>query len=399
MVRIASRFSEFSYAIRDIAVEAEKVRKSGKKIYPLNIGDPVIGEFQTPDYVKQALSDAVFAGKNYYEDSLGVLELRQEIQKREKRRNNIDLPVNNILVTQGVSEAIFFACSVLLEPGLEILLPGPVYSPYLSYANFFGGHGIEYKLDEEDHWNPDVDDLRKKITEKTNAILISSPNNPTGGLYRSKTVKEIINIAGEHDIPVISDEIYDELIYEKEKEYTCPATLAKDVPIIGMNGFSKAHLATGWRLGYVYFYDPEEKITDVRLNMEKLARARLCANTPVQWAAIKLLQDPGVHTQDMVNRLRVRRDYTMKRLKEIDSLSCVTPEGAFYAFPKINLNGRWKDDKDFCLDLLRETGIVFVFGSGFGELGKNHFRIVFLPPIAMLQEVFNLFEKYMKRKR
>jgi aspartate/methionine/tyrosine aminotransferase len=393
MVRIASRFAEFSYAIRDMAAEAAKIKATGKKLYPLNIGDPIIGEFQTPDYIKQALSDAVFAGKNYYEESLGVLELREEIQKREQRRNGIDLPVDNILVTQGVSEGIFFAMSVLCEPGLEILLPGPVYSPYQSYANFFGGKAVEYKLDEEADWNPDVDDIRSKITENTNAILISSPNNPTGGLTNDSTLREIINIAGEFNLPVISDEIYDELIYEGD--YTCPASIAGDVPIIGMNGFSKAHLATGWRLGYVYFYDPLEKITEVRTNMEKLARVRLCANTPVQWAAIKLLQDPGVHTQDMVNRLRVRRDYTYKRLTAIDSFSCVLPRGAFYAFPKIDLRGRWADDKEFCMDLLRETGIVTVFGSGFGDLGKDHFRVVFLPPMQMLQEVYDLLEEFM----
>ncbi|HMF30298.1 MAG TPA: aminotransferase class I/II-fold pyridoxal phosphate-dependent enzyme [Candidatus Lokiarchaeia archaeon] len=393
MVKIASRFNEFSYAIRDMAAEAAKIKASGMKLYPLNIGDPVIGEFQTPDYVKQALSDAVFAGKNYYEESLGVLELREEILKREQRRNGIDLPVDNILVTQGVSEAIFFAMAALCEQGLEILLPGPVYSPYQSYANFFEGKAVEYKLDEEDDWNPDVDDIRKKISDKTNAILISSPNNPTGGLTRDSTLREIINIAGEFDLPVISDEIYDELIFEGD--YTCPASIANDVPIIGMNGFSKAHLATGWRLGYVYFYDPLEKITDVRLAMEKLARVRLCANTPVQWAAIKLLQDPGVHTQDMVNRLRVRRDYTYKRLTGIDSFTCVLPRGAFYAFPKIDLRSRWLDDKEFCMDLLRETGIVTVFGSGFGDLGRDHFRVVFLPPMPMLQEVYDLLEDFM----
>ncbi|MHA1147722.1 MAG: aminotransferase class I/II-fold pyridoxal phosphate-dependent enzyme [Promethearchaeota archaeon] len=393
---VSERIKGLSYAIRDVAAEAIKLKRQGKKIYHLNIGDPVIYDFKTPDYITQAMAEAAYANQNYYVDSLGVQELREEIAKLERQKNTISITEEDILITQGVTEGIFFVLAGLMEKGNEILIPGPSYPVYINYSHFFEGTPIEYQLEEDNNWDPNIDDIRKKITEKTQAILIGSPNNPTGVVYTKSKVKEIIDIAGEYNLPIISDEIYDQIIYEKE--YACPASLAKDVSVIGMNGFSKAHMATGWRLGYLYYHDPNNRLEDLKAGIENLARARLCANSAAQFAAIETLKNPGPHTDEMVRKLKERRDYSYKRLRQIEGLTINKPEGAFYMFPRIDLKefDKWNNDKEFVLDLLRTTGICGVYGSGFGNYGKDHFRLTFLPDLKLLEHVYNLLEKFLK---
>jgi len=395
------------YAIRDIAVIGDKLAKEGKKIYYLNIGDPVnpdVSDFRTPDYIIDELYKAARAGNNMYGNSLGVYELREEIAKEENRRNGLDLQPDDILLTSGVSEAIYFVTAALIEPGNEILVPGPVYPPYISYCRFFGGVPVEYKLDEQNNWQPSLDDLASKINEKTSMMLLCSPNNPTGVLYDEEFTQGLGKIASEYDVPIVSDEIYDQIIFEKQDSYKCPVSILKsDHPIIGMNGFSKAHLSTGWRLGYMYFHDPNHRLDQIRQGIESLARIRLCANVPAQYAAIKVFEQPRDHTKNMTEKLWERRDYCMKRIAEFDGLiTANSPDGAFYLFPKLDLLERedspWKDDKEFVLDLLNETGVMTVYGSGFGDYGKNHLRMVFLPPIEVLEEVFDLIEEFLKSR-
>jgi len=393
---VSRRLTDLEYAIRDVAVVANEVAKSGRKVYHLNIGDPVKYDFKTPEYVSQALANATYMGQNYYVDSLGVYELREEISRYERRKNNVTTTAADVLITSGVTEGIFFVLAGLMEKNNEILIPGPSYPVYINYAKFFDGIPVEYELDKKNDWEPNIDDLRKKITDKTQAILLASPNNPTGVVYSYKKIKEILDIAGEFDLPIISDEIYDQIIYEKE--YTCPASLSKDVPIIGMNGFSKAHLATGWRIGYLYYHDPEGKLNELKEGLEKMARARLCANSIAQFAAIEALKNPGPHTNDMVKKLKERRDYSYKRLRQIEGISCIKPEGAFYLFPKIDFNEytKWKNDKEFIIDLVRKTGICGVYGSGFGTYGKDHIRLTFLPDLKNLETVYNLLVDFLK---
>lgn len=393
---VSRRLNDLEYAIRDIAVVANEVAKTGKKIYNLNIGDPVKYDFKTPKYISQALANATFDGKNYYVDSLGVPELREEISRYEGKKNNIPLQTEDILVTSGVTEGLFFLLSGLIENGNEILIPGPSYPVYINYTKFFDGVPVEYELDEENDWEPNIDDLRNKITKKTQAILLGSPNNPTGVVFGKSKIKEIIDIAGEYDLPIISDEIYDQIIYEKE--YVSPSLFNKDVPVIGLNGFSKAHLATGWRLGYIYYNDPENKLEEFKEGVAKMARSRLCANSLAQFAAIETLKNPGTHTDEMVKKLRERRDYSYNRLKKIEGITCNNSNGAFYLFPKIDFNEftKWKDDKDFVISLLKEKGVCGVYGSGFGDYGKGHMRLTFLPELETLETVYNLIEDFLK---
>ena len=397
-VKVTARAKAIEYAIRDIIVHVNEVARTGKKIFYLNIGDPVAFDFHTPPHVKQALCNAVKEDANNYSPSEGLPELRQAIAEKERRVNGVKLSAENVIVTSGASEGIQMVIAALIGGGDEILVPGPAYPPYISYAKFFGGEPVTYEIVEKEEWQPSVDDLRRKISKKTRAIVIINPNNPCGALYREKTVKQIIDLAGEHGLPILSDEIYDQITYTEN--FVSTAHLAEDVPVVGLNGFSKVQLMTGWRLGYVYFHQQRGQLEELKQCIEKEARIRICANTPVQKAGIAALNGPQDHVKDLVSRLRKRRDYAWKRLNEIEGLSCAKPEGAFYVFPKIHAVGSaWKTDLEFALDLLRETGVLFVHGSGFDQkYGAGHVRGVFLPPVETLEQAFNEIERFMEKK-
>ena len=397
-VKVTTRAKAIEYAIRDVIVNAGPITKMGKKIFYLNIGDPVAFDFPTPQHIKQALIEAVQSGENNYSPSEGVPELRQAIAEKEKRVNNVNIPAENILITSGVSEGIRMLISALIEKGDEILVPGPAYSPYISYSKAYDGTPITYETAEEENWQPNIDDLRSKISEKTRAIVIINPNNPTGALYRRKMVKQILDVAGEHDLLILSDEIYDQIRYVED--YVSTSHLAKDLPVVGLNGFSKVYLMTGWRLGYMYFHEPNGELQELKEAVEKEQRIRICASTPVQMAGIAALRGPQDHVKAMVEKLRIRRDYAWKRLNEIEGVSCAKPEGAFYVFPKIrDVGSKWKTDMEFAVGLLKETGVLLVHGSGFDPIyGSGHVRGVFLPPIETLEQAFNEVERFMKKK-
>ncbi len=378
---------------------AEQLMKEGRKIYGLNIGDPAAFDFSVPQHVKDALCKAVQEDNNYYSPSEGLPELRQAIVEKEKRVNNVNITPGDVLVTEGISEGIQMALAAIVERGDEILFPGPTYPPYISYTRVFDGTPVAYETVEKEGWQPNVDDLRKKISKKTRALVIINPNNPTGALYSKKMVKEMLDVAAEHDLLVLSDEIYDQITYSDE--FCSTASLSKDVPVVGFNGFSKAYQMTGLRLGYMYFKGRDGELDELRLGIEKECRIRLCANTPVQKAGAAALNGPQDHIKGVVEKLRERRDYSCKRLNEIEGISSTKPQGAFYIFPKIHGVGtRWKNDVQFVIELLRETGVLLVNGSGFDPVyGAGHVRLVFLPPIETLEYAFNEIERFMKKKK
>jgi tyrosine/nicotianamine family aminotransferase len=398
-VKVTKRASNIEYAIRDVIVHTQELIKNGKKIYYLNIGDPAAFDFKTPQYVKDALCKAIDEDNNYYSVSEGRPELREAIVRKEKRVNNVDITSNNVIVTEGISEGIEMVLAALVERGDEILFPGPTYPPYISYTKFFEGTPVSYETIEDEGWVPNIDDLRSKISPKTRAIVITNPNNPTGSVYSEKYIKEMLDIAGEHNLPVLSDEIYDQLTYEKP--FVSTAHLSKDVPVVGLNGFSKVYQMTGWRLGYMYFKGENKQLDDLRMGVEKQCRIRLCANTPVQIAGAAALDGPQEFVKGIVEKLKQRRDYAWKRLNEIEGISATKPEGAFYIFPKIHDVGtRWKTDMEFVVQLLKETGVLIVNGSGFDPIyGKDHARIVFLPPCEELEEAFNCVEQFIKKQK
>lgn len=382
-MKISNRISNVEYAIRDITLHARQYEKAGKKIIYLNIGDPVKYDFPTPDHIKRALLDAVSSNFNYYADSEGILELREAIVNKESQKG-LSVNVEDVLVTNGISEGLDMVAASIVEPNSEILMPGPYYPPYASYVKFYGGKPIEFKLTEDGA--PDLDDIKSKITPKARALCIINPNNPTGEVFNSKNLKQLIDVAAEHDMYIICDEIYDKLVFDRE--FTGIGKVAKDAPVILLNGFSKVYLMTGWRCGYICMNSDCQKLENIRNNIPKLARVRIATNLPVQKAAVAALQGPQEYIAETVTKLKKRRDLVVKRLNEIDGISCKLPNGAFYTFPKI-LHNHWKNDKDFVLNLLDKTGILTVHGSGFGELGRGHFRIVYLPNEQVLEEAMD----------
>jgi alanine-synthesizing transaminase len=394
-LNLTERVQNLEYAIRDVVGHAKQLEKKGKDVIYLNIGDPLLFDFETPAHIKEALIQAVRDDFNAYSPSEGLPELRDAVCEKEKKVAGIDLLPENVIISNGVSEAIQMVLGALVDNGDEILVPGPAYPPYISYTEFFGGKAVQYRTSEENGWQPDLDDLRSKLNGSTRALVIINPNNPCGALYDRKTVKAMVDLAGEYDIPIISDEIYDQIAYVEPVSTT---NVAKDVSVIGLNGFSKVYLMTGWRLGYAYFTgQDEEMLEELREHVTKEARIRLSANTPVQKAAVEALRGPQDHIPQMVEKLRERRDYSHKRLNEIKGISCAEPRGAFYFFPKVDgIGSKWVNDMAFVRDLLEHTGIVFVHGSGFGSTyGSGHFRGVFLPPIETLEKTFDRLDGFM----
>ena len=391
-MKVSKKVSGVEYAIRDIVLSARRVQQKGMKVDYLNIGDPVQFGFQPPDNVKEALINAVKNGENFYSTSEGLPELRNEIAKKENVKG-LSINSENILVTNGVSEGLDMVVSSIVEEGDEVLLPGPYYPPYASYVRLHGGVPIEFAVDLVNS-TPDIDDIRSKITSKTVAICLISPNNPTGVVFNEKSLKTLVDIANEHELYIICDEIYDQIIFDDK--FTGIGKVASDSPVIILNGFSKVHLMSGWRIGYIAFNESPQ-LDAIRENLPKLARVRIATNLPIQHAALESLRGPQGYISEFVNELKKRRDLVVKRLNSIPGLSCPNVKGAFYAFPKIE-NNRFSNDKDFVTNLLEQKGVLTVHGSGFGEkYGSGHFRLVFLPSLQTLDSALNKIEDFMNQ--
>ncbi|HEY6882997.1 MAG TPA: aminotransferase class I/II-fold pyridoxal phosphate-dependent enzyme [Nitrososphaeraceae archaeon] len=389
-MKVSERTCGVEYAIRDIISYARAYESTGKQITYLNIGDPVKYDFVTPEHIKQALIDAVKNNQNYYTESEGLLELRKAIVEKESQKG-LSVTEEDVLVTNGVSEGLDMIMASVVDPNTEVLMPGPYYPPYASYVKFYGGKPIEFKLNDDG--GPDLEDLESKITSRSNAICIISPNNPTGEVFDRRSLQQLIEVAAEHELYIICDEIYDKIVFDDQ--FTGIGKVAKDAPLILLNGFSKGYLMTGWRCGYICTNSNSRKLDGIRKNVPKLARVRISANLPVQIAAVQALRGPQDHIKEMVEKLRRRRDYVVKRLNAIEGISCKIPKGAFYVFPEINLDSRWKDDLQFVVDLLEKTGVLTVHGSGFGTaFGAGHFRIVYLPSEQVLEQAMDRLEYF-----
>jgi len=380
------------YAIRDIVLAARKVEQSGMNVDYLNIGDPVQFGFQPPDNVKQALINSINNGENYYSSSEGLLELREEIAKKENLKG-LSITADDILITNGVSEGLDMVISSIVEEGDEVLLPGPYYPPYASYVRLHGGIPVEFSVDLNNS-TPDIDDIKSKITSKTVAICLISPNNPTGVVFNENALKELVDIANEHNLYIICDEIYDQIIFDDK--FVGIGKVAGDSPIIILNGFSKVHLMSGWRIGYIAF-NQSPQLESLREHLPKLARVRIATSLPVQHAALESLRGPQNYINDFVSEMKKHRDLVVKRLNEMPGLSCPNPKGAFYAFPKIEDN-RFGNDKEFVTKLLESKGVLTVHGSGFGEqYGTGHFRLVYLPSLEILDSAMNKIEEFVSQ--
>ena len=392
------RALEIEYAIRDVVLPAMELERKGHKIMKLNIGDPNKYDFDTPEFIKDGVKEAMEMGLNGYSPSSGIPALVDAIVEDERSRGNV-VDSKDVVVTHGVTEALQMIFYSALSPGDEVLIPGPSYPPYITYVRMVGGVPVPYRTMEEEGWKPDVDDIAAKITEKTRAIAIINPNNPTGALYDAATVRRIGELAAENDLFLISDEIYNLMTFEGETPSTakeCP-----DVPVITMNGISKIYLAPGWRIGYLAIRDVDDSLDEVRDGIMRQSRARLCANSICEYGYLKALTGDRNHIKHTMSKLSKRREIAYKRLNEIEGISSQKPGGAFYMFPRIDAleRGPWKTDKDFSLDLLHEEKVLTVFGSGFGkEYGSEHFRIVILPQEETLERAFDGIEALMRKR-
>jgi alanine-synthesizing transaminase len=390
-LKVSDRTNGVEYAIRDIILHARKYESNGGQVIYLNIGDPVKYDFKTPDHIKSALINAVKDNKNYYTDSEGLPELKKAVTEKESQKG-MSVTEDDVLITNGVSEGLDMILASIVDPNSEVLMSGPYYPPYSSYVKFYGGKPVEFRINEDGR--PDLEDLRSKITPRTRAICIISPNNPTGEVFDRKSLQQLIDVAAEHNLYIITDEIYDKIVFDDQ--FTGIGKVSKDAPVILLNGFSKSYLMTGWRCGYVCFNSNASGLDELRKNVPKLARVRISANLPVQVAAVEALRGPQTHIIDIVEKLRKRRDYIVKRLNAIEGISCRIPHGAFYVFPKVNLDRYWEDDQQFVLDLLSKTGVLTVQGSGFGKaFGSSHFRIVYLPKEEVLEQAMDKLEFFM----
>jgi len=393
-IPVTRRSREIRYAIRDVAVHADKLERQGIDILKLNIGDPIKYDFDTPTFVKEACIDAIQEGKNFYSPSAGMDELLANVVKKEGREGN-RISKDDIVVTTGVTEALQILFGATFEKGERFLIPGPSYPPYVTYARFFNGTPVPYRTIEEENWQPDIDDIRAKITDDTRALAVINPNNPTGALYTEKTLREIVDLVGEHrGMYLIADQIYDRMSYENDAVNM--SSLAKDVPIVVLNGISKVFLAPGWRCGYMALRDENGVMSDIWDGVNKQARSRLCSNVPSQYGLAKALEDTyDDYLKDLNAKLSSRRDFAYRRINEIEGLSTRLPGGAFYMFPKIE-DPRYQDDEDFVLKVLNRCHVLMVHGSGFCcKYGKGHFRIVFLPQEEILGEALDRIERFL----
>jgi alanine-synthesizing transaminase len=399
----AERALGIEYAIRDVVAPARELEKQGHKVLKLNIGDPIAYGFRPPAHLIEALHKAALENHNGYSPSEGDPVLVDAIVRREKRRNKADYAPGEVLVTTGISEGLQLLLGAAVRPGDEVLIPGPSYPPYDSLVRFFGGVPVHYATDESNEWQPDLDDVRRKISPRTKALCLINPNNPTGALYPEKVVRQFAELAGEHQdqLFLISDEIYDEMTFDGHQ--VASRTVAPDVPMVTLNGFSKVHLVPGWRLGHVLWNDPSGSLTQIRDGVARASRIRICASSVAQRAAAAALDGPQDHVAATNAALKKRRDFTVKRLNEIDGISCAKPDGAFYAFPRLDVldtpagKARWKDDKAFVLDYLRSQKVLTVHGSGFDpHYGKGHLRLVILPDIPTLGTAFDRLESFLR---
>ncbi len=379
----AGRFDGVSYAIRDVLGPAKALEAQGHKVLKLNIGDPCKFDFEPPKALLEAYREGASDGA--YSDSEGSLPARQAIAGYEASRG-VDIGPEDVILTTGTSEALSLLLASVLDPGDEVLIPGPAYPPYASLPLVYAAHARAYPTYLDDGWAPDPELIRKAITERTRAIVLISPNNPTGAILPEQTLREICEIAWEREILLITDDIYWELIFGENRPVTAGALPGG--PVVVLDGLSKSWLVPGWRAGWMAFRDPDDELAAIQEAVMKQARLRLCAPGPVQHAIAKALEPNASHFQPLREKLAARARLVEARLAETDALDVAPLEGAFYAFVRINeLGGR--TDKQWVLDLLEQEKVLTVHGSGFGEAGAGHFRMVFLPQEDVLEEALD----------
>jgi alanine-synthesizing transaminase len=392
-IAAAARLDNVKYAIRDLATIAEEVSLQGHKILPLNIGDPITFDFNTPAHLIEAVHRAMKDGHNGYAPSSGIKPAIEAI-RREASRKGIST-VQDVFVTTGVSETVDLCLTALLNPGEDLLTPCPDYPLYSAVLAKLGIGLNAYYLNEADGWQPDIEDIKSRITSRTRGIVLINPNNPTGSVCTRSLLEQVAELARRHNLVIFADEIYDRLILEND-EHIAMAAVAPDVPVVTFGGLSKNYLAPGWRIGWGILSGDASAIKTYQGGVSKLLRARLCANHPEQYAIPAALDGPHDHLVEVKRKLRSRRDLTMEWCDSTPRVSCVSPRGAFYAYPALEIPD---DDATFVTELVRQKHVLVVHGSGFGQRpGTKHFRIVFLPNEQTLSKAYSAIGDFLRER-
>src|SRR6202043_1946935 len=379
----AARLENVRYAIRDLACNADEVARQGHKILPLNIGDPLNFDFQTPAHMIEAVYHAMRDGKNGYSPSSGVKEALDAI-RGEAARKGITT-IRDVFVTSGVSETVDICLSALLNPGDNLLTPSPDYPLYSAVLAKLGIELNTYSLNEDDGWQPDLIDVHKKIGPRTRGIVLINPNNPTGAVCSRRMLEAIAELARRNNLVIFADEIYDKLILDDDQHISL-AAVAPDVPVVTFGGLSKNYLAPGWRIGWGVVSGDAAAVKPYVESIHRLLRSRLCANHPEQYAIRPALEGPQDHLIEVRKKLCSRRDLTIQWCNSTARVSCVSPRGAFYAYPRIDIP---EGDDVFVKELILQKHVMVVHGSGFGQKpGTKHFRIVFLPDEKTLSKAY-----------
>lgn len=392
-IAAATRLENVRYAIRDLACIADEVIKQGHKVLPLNVGDPNVFDFQTPPHLIEAVHRAMRDGKNGYAPSSGIKEALDAI-RGEAARKGIS-SVQNVFVTTGVSETVDVCLTALLNPGEDLLTPCPDYPLYSAVLAKLGIELNTYFLNEEDGWQPDLDDIKRKITARTRGIVLINPNNPTGSVCSRKMLQEIAELARQHNLVIFADEIYDKLILDDD-DHVALAAVAPDVPVVTFGGLSKNYLAPGWRIGWGIVSGDAGVVKQYDEGIQRLLRARLCANHPEQYAIKPALEGSQDHLIEVRQKLRRRRDLTVEWCNSTPRVSCVSPRGAFYAYPRLEIP---EGDDVFVKELILQKHVMVVHGSGFGQKpGTSHFRIVFLPDEKTLANAYAAIGSFLEER-
>ncbi len=393
----SSKLDNVCYDIRGpVMDEANRMIAQGEKILKLNIGNPAPFGFRAPDAVIEKMKEMLTSTEGY-SDSKGLLQSRQAIVEYCRKKQMPNVTVEDVYTGNGVSELITLSMQGLLDNGDEVLVPAPDYPLWTASVTLSGGKAVHYLCDEASEWYPDLEDMRSKITPKTKAIVVINPNNPTGALYPREILQGIVDMAREHELILFADEIYDRLVMDGY-EHIALASLAPDLLTVSFNGLSKSHLIAGYRCGWMCLCGDKSKAKGYVEGINLLSSMRLCSNVPSQSlipTALEHLDD----TKQMLlpgGRIYEQREFMTKAINEIPGLKVVKPKAAFYMFPKLDVERfRIRDDETFVLDFLREKKILFTHGGGFHWEQPDHFRVVYLPEIAQLQEAAGALKDFL----
>lgn len=389
--RKSSKLDNVLYDVRGPVVEeAARMEEAGTHVLKLNIGNPAPFGFRAPDEVIYDMKGQLTECEGYSQ-SKGLFSARKAIMQYMQNKNVPNVTIEDIYTGNGVSELINLSMLALLDTGDEVLVPSPDYPLWTACVTLAGGKAVHYVCDEEAEWNPDIDDIKKKITNRTKAIVIINPNNPTGALYPREVLQEIVEVARQHQLIIFADEIYDRLIFNEE-EHVSIAALAPDLFCVTFSGLSKSHMVAGYRVGWMVLSGNKRIAKDYIEGLNMLSNMRLCSNVPAQsivqtslggYQSVKNYINPG-------GRVYEQCEYIYKALNDIPGISAVKPKAGFYIFPKLDVKKfNITDDEKFTFDLLRDKKILLISGKGFNWKQPDHFRIVYLPRIEVLEEAMN----------